>query len=94
MRSAERAAHLRLLGDAAGGAHSRRNGNEPRPQSGGQYEDGDGYLQLADVLAAEVNVSLGTDGAPNNNTHDMFGEMKAACLLQNATRRSASAITA
>jgi len=53
-----------------------------------------GILPLPDALAAGVNVSLGTDGALNNNTHDMFGEMKAACLLQNARRRSASAMTA
>lgn len=53
-----------------------------------------GILPLPDVLAAGVNVSLGTDGALNNNTHDMFGEMKTACLLQNATRRYASAMTA
>lgn len=53
-----------------------------------------GILPLPDVLAAGVNVSLGTDGALNNNTHDMFGEMKAACLLQNAVRRNASAMTA
>jgi 5-methylthioadenosine/S-adenosylhomocysteine deaminase len=53
-----------------------------------------GILPLPDALDAGVNVSLGTDGALNNNTHDMFGEMKAACLLQNATRRSASAMTA
>jgi cytosine/adenosine deaminase-related metal-dependent hydrolase len=53
-----------------------------------------GILPLPDVRAAGVNVSLGTDGALNNNTHDMFGEMKAACLLQNARRRSASAMTA
>jgi cytosine/adenosine deaminase-related metal-dependent hydrolase len=53
-----------------------------------------GILPLPDVLATGVNVSLGTDGALNNNTHDMFGEMKAACLLQNAYRRSATAMTA
>jgi cytosine/adenosine deaminase-related metal-dependent hydrolase len=53
-----------------------------------------GILPLPDVLAAGVNVSLGTDGALNNNTHDMMGEMKAATLLQNAMRRSASAMTA
>jgi len=53
-----------------------------------------GILPLPDVLAAGVNVSLGTDGALNNNSYDLFGEMKAACLLQNATRRSASALTA
>ena len=53
-----------------------------------------GILPLPDVLAAGVNVCLGTDGALNNNGYDLFGEMKAACLLQNATRRSASALTA
>lgn len=53
-----------------------------------------GILPLPDVLAAGVNVSLGTDGALNNNSYDMFTEMKTACLLQNATRRSASALTA
>ena len=53
-----------------------------------------GILPLPDVLAAGVNVGLGTDGALNNNGYDMFAEMKTACLLQNATRRSASALTA
>jgi 5-methylthioadenosine/S-adenosylhomocysteine deaminase len=53
-----------------------------------------GILPLPDVLAAGVNVSLGTDGALNNNGYDLFAEMKAACLLQNITRRSASAFTA
>jgi cytosine/adenosine deaminase-related metal-dependent hydrolase len=53
-----------------------------------------GVLPLTDVLGAGVNVSLGTDGGLNNNTHDMFGEMKAACLLQNCVRRSATAMTA
>jgi 5-methylthioadenosine/S-adenosylhomocysteine deaminase len=52
-----------------------------------------GILPLPDVLAAGVNVSLGTDGALNNNSYDLFAEMKVACLLQNATRRSASALT-
>jgi len=53
-----------------------------------------GILPLPDVLAGNVNVTLGTDGALNNNSYDMFGEMKAACLLQNATRRSARALSA
>ncbi len=53
-----------------------------------------GVLPVPDVLAAGVNVSLGTDGALNNNSYDMFAEMKAACLLQNAVRRNASAMTA
>ena len=53
-----------------------------------------GILPLTSVMAAGVNVSLGTDGALNNNSYDMFGEMKTACLLQNAIGRSATALTA
>jgi cytosine/adenosine deaminase-related metal-dependent hydrolase len=53
-----------------------------------------GILRLTEVLAAGVNVSLGTDGALNNNSYDMFAEMKTACLLQNAVRHSPSALTA
>ena len=53
-----------------------------------------GVLPVPDVLAGGVNVSLGTDGALNNNTYDMFAEMKTACLLQNSVRRSASALSA
>ncbi len=53
-----------------------------------------GILPVNDVLDGGVNVSLGTDGALNNNTFDMFAEMKAACLLQNATQRNAAALTA
>ena len=53
-----------------------------------------GVLPLVDVLAAGVNVALGTDGALNNNSYDMFAEMKAACLLQNSVQKSATAMTA
>lgn len=53
-----------------------------------------GILPLTRVLDAGVNVSLGTDGALNNNSYDMFAEMKAAVLLQNAVCRSANAVSA
>jgi cytosine/adenosine deaminase-related metal-dependent hydrolase len=53
-----------------------------------------GILPLPDVLAAGVNVALGTDGALNNNSYDMFAEMKATVLLHNAINKSASAMTA
>ena len=53
-----------------------------------------GILPVPDVLAAGVNVSLGTDGALNNNSYDMFAEMKTAVLLQNAVRHHARALTA
>jgi cytosine/adenosine deaminase-related metal-dependent hydrolase len=52
-----------------------------------------GILPVGEVLAGGVNLCIGTDGGLNNNTHDMFGEMKAACLLQNIVRRSAAALT-
>ena len=53
-----------------------------------------GVLPVPDVLAGGVNVSLGTDGALNNNSYDMFAEMKTACLLQNSVRRNSCALTA
>lgn len=53
-----------------------------------------GVLPLPEALAAGVNVALGTDGALNNNSYDLFAEMKAACLLANITHRSPSALTA
>ena len=51
-----------------------------------------GVLPVPDVLAAGVNLAIGTDGALNNNGYDMFSEMKTACLLQNSYRRSATAL--
>ncbi len=53
-----------------------------------------GIFPLPDALAAGVNVALGTDGGLNNNTHDMFAEMKSAALLHNAVRRRAGTISA
>lgn len=53
-----------------------------------------GILPLSDVQKAGINVGLGTDGALNNNSYDMFAEMKTACLLQNAMQRRADALTA
>jgi cytosine/adenosine deaminase-related metal-dependent hydrolase len=53
-----------------------------------------GIFPLPDALAAGVPVALGTDGGLNNNSHDMFAEMKSALLLHNAVRRRASTIAA
>jgi cytosine/adenosine deaminase-related metal-dependent hydrolase len=53
-----------------------------------------GIFPLPDAIAAGVDVALGTDGALNNNTHDMFAEMKTACLLHNAVRRRAATTSA
>jgi cytosine/adenosine deaminase-related metal-dependent hydrolase len=53
-----------------------------------------GITPVPALLEAGVNVSLGTDGGANNNSHDMVREMKAACLLQNVANRRTAALTA
>ena len=51
-----------------------------------------GVLPAADLLHAGINLGLGTDGALNNNSYDMFLEMKCACLLQNSLKRTPRAL--
>jgi cytosine/adenosine deaminase-related metal-dependent hydrolase len=53
-----------------------------------------GVTPVPALVEAGANVSLGTDGGANNNSHDMVREMKAACLLQNVANRRAGAMTA
>ena len=55
---------------------------------------GSGVARIPDMLAAGVNVALGTDGAPCNNTYDMFKEMHLASILHGGVRESAGLITA
>jgi cytosine/adenosine deaminase-related metal-dependent hydrolase len=43
-----------------------------------------GVCRVPDLLKAGVNVGLGTDGAPCNNTCDMFQEMKLAAIIHKA----------
>ncbi|MFQ5744118.1 MAG: 5'-deoxyadenosine deaminase [Acidobacteriota bacterium] len=45
---------------------------------------GSGVAPVPRLLEAGVSVSLGADGAPCNNTLDMFREMRLAALLQKA----------
>ncbi|KAF2839995.1 atrazine chlorohydrolase/guanine deaminase [Patellaria atrata CBS 101060] len=40
-----------------------------------------GLCRVPDLLSAGVNVTLGTDGAPCNNTCDMMQEMRLAAIL-------------
>lgn len=53
-----------------------------------------GFCPLADLLAAGVNVALGTDGAASNNDLDMLGEMRTAALLAKAIARDPCAAPA
>jgi 5-methylthioadenosine/S-adenosylhomocysteine deaminase len=53
-----------------------------------------GFCPAAKLLAAGVNVALGTDGAASNNDLDVLGEMRTAALLAKAVAGDASAVPA
>ena len=53
-----------------------------------------GFCPVAKLLAAGVNVALGTDGAASNNDLDMIQEMRTASLVAKAVARDATAVPA
>lgn len=53
-----------------------------------------GFCPVADLLAAGVNVALGTDGAASNNDLDMLGEMRTAALLAKGISADATVLPA
>ncbi|MDD5035756.1 MAG: TRZ/ATZ family hydrolase [Methylococcaceae bacterium] len=53
-----------------------------------------GFCPVAKLLAAGINVALGTDGAASNNDLDVLGEMRTAALLAKGVSGDASAVPA
>jgi 5-methylthioadenosine/S-adenosylhomocysteine deaminase len=53
-----------------------------------------GFAPVSSLIAAGINVALGTDGAASNNRLDLFQEMRTAALLAKAVARSAEAMPA
>ena len=52
---------------------------------GSNLKLGSGIAPIAEMLAAGINVALGSDGAASNNRLDMFAEMRLAALLAKAS---------
>lgn len=52
-----------------------------------------GVLPLQDLLRRGVTVGLGTDGGPQNDSFDMFRDMRQAVLLQRISLMQADAVT-
>ncbi len=53
-----------------------------------------GIAPIAAMVAAGINVGLGTDGAASNNRLDLFSEMRLAALLAKGTSGDAAALPA
>jgi cytosine/adenosine deaminase-related metal-dependent hydrolase len=53
-----------------------------------------GIARVPDLLKAGVNVGIGTDGAPCNNTNDMLQEMKLAGIIHKAASYDPTTVSA
>jgi 5-methylthioadenosine/S-adenosylhomocysteine deaminase len=54
---------------------------------------GSGIAPIAEMLAAGINVCVGTDGAASNNDLDMLSELRTAALLQKGIRQDPESLT-
>jgi len=52
-----------------------------------------GVLPLVELLEKGVTVGIGTDGAPQNDSLDMYRDMRQAVLLQRITKMKADAVS-
>lgn len=55
---------------------------------------GNGFAPVPELLAAGVNVCLGTDGAASNNAQNMFREMSHLALIHKGTHRTPQCVGA
>ncbi|NIO39190.1 MAG: TRZ/ATZ family hydrolase [Burkholderiales bacterium] len=53
-----------------------------------------GFARIGDLLAAGVNVGIGTDGAASNNQLDILGELRLAALIAKAETGNAETMSA
>ena len=53
-----------------------------------------GFCRVSELLDADINVGLGTDGAASNNDLDMLGEMRTAALIAKPIANDAAAVDA
>jgi 5-methylthioadenosine/S-adenosylhomocysteine deaminase len=55
---------------------------------------GSGYAPIREMLAAGLNIALGTDGASSNNRLDMWDEMRVASLMHKGFHRDPTLVSA
>ena len=105
MRPLERLGRLGLLGPNLLAVHSvhltapeiqllARHGASAVHCPSSNLKLASGFAPVARLLAAGVNVALGTDGAASNNRLDVMQEMRQAALLAKAVARDAAAMPA
>ena len=87
------AVHMTQLGDAEI-AEAARLGVSVAHCPESNLKLASGFCPVAKLLAAGVNVALGTDGAASNNDLDMLGELRTAALLAKGVSGDASALPA
>jgi len=87
------AVHMMQLDDAELAAVARANAHVVHcPES--NLKLAGGFCPVAGLLAAGVNVALGTDGAASNNDLDMMGEVRTAALLTKGVAGSPAVLPA